>query len=180
MRYALVLLALLVACTKVPDVPGPSPIVVPNTDDCGAMCEHLRDLGCEEGDPVFNSDMPGQLGRPNQSCEDFCRETQTNGVFLNPRCVKRVASCEAIETARKKVCQPLRRLGPGGATPWGYACEGLLGHRHEPVSHRGGREGRRRVALDPLVELSGGIEEVFRCLLPGAQFGQLALEEWLH
>jgi nitrous oxide reductase accessory protein NosL len=96
--------ALVATCKNVPDAPGPSPINVPDTDQCAAMCQHIGPkaeggLGCEEGEPVFDSDK----GR-NVSCQEFCEATQTNGAFLNPRCVKKVGSCDEIESARKKTC----------------------------------------------------------------------------
>jgi nitrous oxide reductase accessory protein NosL len=106
LALVVVLTTLLVGCPKPPDAPGPAPINVPDTDVCAAMCEHLgpKGLNCEEGQPVYNSDLPGPTGVPNQSCESFCRETQINGLFLNPKCLKSVPSCDLIEDWRKKTC----------------------------------------------------------------------------
>lgn len=96
---ALILLAL--GCPpKDPVVPPPNPPV--DTDLCGEMCEHLKTLGCEEGEDVYNNDIPGPVDEPNQSCEDWCAEMQDKGVFINPRCVSKVESCDEIETARQK------------------------------------------------------------------------------
>jgi len=100
--------ALLVGCPHPVDreAPGPRPINPPDTDLCSAMCQHLgpKDkggLGCEEGMPVYDSDKPGPANVPNTSCEDFCKTSQDRGVFLNPRCLKLVPSCDKIEEFRK-------------------------------------------------------------------------------
>lgn len=89
------------------EAPSPAPIVPPDTDLCGKMCQHIgpKDkggLGCEEGMPVYDSDKPGPKDVPNVSCEEFCRTSQDRGAFLNPRCVSLVKSCNDIESARKK------------------------------------------------------------------------------
>lgn len=89
-----------------------APIEIPDDSFCGAMCRHLGPktpdtpdaLNCEEGGPVYNSDLPGPVGLPNQSCRDFCLSTQSNGVFLNPRCLMKVPSCDLIEEWRTKSC----------------------------------------------------------------------------
>ncbi len=76
---------------------------------CDAMCKHIGPksqggLGCEEGNPVYDSDRPGPAGVPNKTCTDFCVEQQNNGVFINPRCVMKVKSCDEVEMARLKTC----------------------------------------------------------------------------
>jgi len=82
----------------------PPPIPPPDTDLCDAMCDHIGPdgLGCEEGEDVYNSDIEGPKDVPNQSCGDFCRELQDKGVFVNPRCVATVPSCDVIEDYRLK------------------------------------------------------------------------------
>lgn len=74
------------------------------------MCQHIGPkaqggLGCPEGDPVYDSDLPGPRGTPNKSCEQFCKDQQSNGVFINPRCVAQVKSCDEIEAARQRTCK---------------------------------------------------------------------------
>ena len=68
------------------------------------MCDHIGPTGlkCEEGTPVYNNDLPGPANVPNQSCADNCKELQTKGVFVNPRCVSTVPSCDKIEDYRQK------------------------------------------------------------------------------
>jgi hypothetical protein len=74
------------------------------------MCLHIGPkaqggLGCEEGDPVYDSDLPGPKGVPNKSCTAFCTGQQANGVFVNPRCIIQVKSCGEIESARQRTCK---------------------------------------------------------------------------
>jgi hypothetical protein len=74
------------------------------------MCAHIGPvdeggLGCAEGQPVYDSTLPGDAGVPNESCTQFCEKQQANGVFINPRCVMQVTSCSQIETARAQTCQ---------------------------------------------------------------------------
>jgi len=112
MRFKFLLVVGLLALTGCPktvdrEAPSPAPINPPNTDLCGKMCQHIgpKDkggLGCEEGEAVYNSDKPGPVDVPNETCEDFCRTTQDRGAFLNPKCVALVKSCAEIEPARKK------------------------------------------------------------------------------
>lgn len=90
----------LIGCPMEPPVPPPNPPV--DTDWCGKMCGHLKGLGCEEGQPLYNNDLPGPEGEPNQSCEDNCVELQDKGFFVNPRCVATVPTCEDIEPYRQK------------------------------------------------------------------------------
>lgn len=84
----------------------PNPVSPPDTDLCGAMCDHLAVLGCEEGKPVYDSDRPGLAGVPNMSCTEFCQDQQAKGTYINPRCVLKVEKCADIEPARKLTCMP--------------------------------------------------------------------------
>ena len=65
------------------------------------MCNHLKDLGCEEGEPLYNSDLPGPVDIPNQTCEANCVELQDKGFFVNPRCVTDAPQCDQIEDFRQ-------------------------------------------------------------------------------
>ena len=82
----------------------PAPINPPDSDLCETMCDHIGPSGldCEEGKPLYNSDLLGDPGVPNQSCADACHEWQDKGVFVNPRCVSTVPSCDLIEDYRQK------------------------------------------------------------------------------
>lgn len=103
MRYAAILSVVAIILVGCP-TPGksPNPIPVPDTHMCGDMCNYLIQLGCEEGKPLYDSDVPGPVGVPNESCEDWCVKQQGNGIFLNPRCVMKATSCLAVETMRQK------------------------------------------------------------------------------
>ncbi len=103
-RLILVLALALPGCPQTePNVPPP-PNPPVDTDLCEKMCEHIGPTGlkCEEGEPVYNNDVPGPANVPNQSCADNCRELQTKGVFVNPRCVILAPSCDQIESYRQK------------------------------------------------------------------------------
>lgn len=101
--FALLTLLVLGACPiQGSNHPGPRPIDPPDSDMCSMMCEHLAGLGCEEGKPVYNSDLPGPEGQPNQSCEDNCEELQDRGYFFNPKCVGEVTQCSQIEDYRDR------------------------------------------------------------------------------
>lgn len=67
---------------------------------CGRMCQHFRDLECEEGKSIYDSDLPGPVGEPNLTCEMFCRSQTNLGVDLNPECSAKAPTCEEIEAYR--------------------------------------------------------------------------------
>lgn len=103
------LLLLLLGCPATREAPTPSPKPVPDTELIPEMCRHIGPvseggLGCDEGNPTYNSDLPGPPGVPNQSCVDFYTELQDRGYFVNPRCILLVTSCDQIEPARQKLC----------------------------------------------------------------------------
>lgn len=87
-------------CSKSLPSPPPKPPTPPTVLE--GMCQHLRDLGCEEGLPVYNDDLPGPLDVPNQSCEDFHADLEKEGIKVNALCVSRVRSCDEIEDYRAK------------------------------------------------------------------------------
>jgi hypothetical protein len=104
MRKPLLLLTIL-TCFGCPPAVTPAA----NSNLCGPMCAHIGPideggLGCTEGEPVYNSTLPGDPGVPNESCTQFCVHQQANGVNVNPSCVMRVTSCFDIEAARQKTC----------------------------------------------------------------------------
>ena len=67
-----------------PPAPPPAP---PIASACAAYCQHLRALGCQEGEP-----LPG-----GASCEKFCIDTETNGHDLHISCVLQLQSCAALQ-----------------------------------------------------------------------------------
>lgn len=103
-RLILAVALLLPGCPPSEPPLPPSPNPPPDTDLCGKMCDHIGPTGlkCEEGNPVYNNDIPGPADVPNQSCADNCKELQDKGVFVNPRCVATVPNCDQIEAFRQK------------------------------------------------------------------------------
>ncbi len=102
--YPLVLLLLSLGCTPPRESPSPQPAVIPDTELCSPMCDHLATLKCEEARPTYDSDLPGPRGVPNLPCSLLCAQLQGNGYFVNPKCVMMVAVCTDIEAARKRKC----------------------------------------------------------------------------
>jgi hypothetical protein len=87
MRYFFILLiAFFISCHIYGPVVGPAPIT-PIDKDCAGACQHLRDLGCEEGQPLEDG----------TSCETFCEATIKNGHALRPSCIKTLTSCDPVE-----------------------------------------------------------------------------------
>jgi len=87
--------------------PAPEPEPQPVHSACADMCQAIGPvqeggLGCEEGNSVYDSDLPGKPGVPNESCTDFCGKQQKNGIDLKPQCVAKVRSCSEIEPARQQ------------------------------------------------------------------------------
>jgi len=67
--------------------PSPAPIEPKDTKDCPLACEHLRALGCPEGEPLEDG----------TTCEKFCKDTQESGHALRPSCVITITSCDQID-----------------------------------------------------------------------------------
>ncbi len=65
----------------------PTPIEPTDTADCAGACQHLQDLGCEEGEPLEDG----------TTCEAFCEATQKSGHALRPACIITIPYCEAME-----------------------------------------------------------------------------------
>lgn len=76
-------------CDPPPDYPTRiRPIEAGTPADCKAACDHLRSLGCEEGNPTPKG----------ATCEDVCNSVESSGtVTLDPGCVANIAKCEEID-----------------------------------------------------------------------------------
>ena len=106
------LFVLVLSCsvaTPEPVTPTPMPEVIVDTSECTKACDNLRKLGCSEGDPIVTNtgcvttdDCPSfqrcESGRCVASCEVFCNDTQTQGVWLDPTCVAEITGCERIDS----------------------------------------------------------------------------------
>ncbi len=58
---------------------------------CEAFCQHLRTLGCKEGEPLASG----------TSCETFCVDTQEAGHDLKIACVLKIQSCGEVQSCNK-------------------------------------------------------------------------------
>ena len=65
----------------------PTPVVT-DTEYCDLAQTHLLQLKCEEGNPT----------KKGKSFSIVCRETQTNGIFINPKCLSQITSCDQVNT----------------------------------------------------------------------------------
>lgn len=108
----------LAACSSCKNNAGlvtPNPPVVTDQGDCAAACENLQRLHCSEGDPVdmgmschtaadcTKNGAPDPLqecvaGKCEVSCVNFCIDTENQGVWLDPACVKSIDSCDKVES----------------------------------------------------------------------------------
>lgn len=90
-----ILFCLAIGCSQ-PVPPHPTPVVV-DTAVCIEADQHLQQL-CN-ADPTKNAyccevSAPTKKGK---SFTQFCIEKQNQGVFLNPRCLSQVSSCDKID-----------------------------------------------------------------------------------
>ena len=69
-------------------VPGPAPIVM-STDECASTCKFLRDNQCELGFSFTreNKRCDSESNPTCTTCEQFCKETIENNVWLDTDCV---------------------------------------------------------------------------------------------
>lgn len=88
---------------------SPHPPVITDSDQCPAACENLRRLGCEEGQPIDVATKcgtgmdctPGQYcesGTCHATCDQFCREMEASGVWLDPVCVSQITDCRQLNS----------------------------------------------------------------------------------
>lgn len=100
---------LLVGCAANPGV-TPVPPVIVDQSDCQAACDNLNHLNCDDGKDIDmklecanNSECsPGQNCSPVTKtcvapCLTFCIDTENKGVWLDPKCVAQITSCDQIE-----------------------------------------------------------------------------------
>lgn len=88
--------------------PTPDPPVVTDQAMCGAACDRLNLLGCEEGKPIdmyvecaptsgCGGGMECYDGGCYTTCAEFCVQTEDQGVWLQPGCVMNILSCDQLE-----------------------------------------------------------------------------------
>lgn len=88
MKQLYLVLSLLITtdCSIEQSKPRPTPVVTDN-NFCKNAQNNLLKLNCEEGKPT----------KKGKTFEQFCLETQENGVFLNPRCLSNITNCSEID-----------------------------------------------------------------------------------
>lgn len=103
-------------CPKAVNITALPPVIT-DQDSCAAACENLKRLGCKEGLPVdmgtmckFDTDCLdvygaidtlqtcSALGSCMTVCTNFCHATEDHGVWLDPVCVSKVQTCDAIDS----------------------------------------------------------------------------------
>lgn len=115
----LIIFLLAFGCSTTTSV-TPTPPVVTDQADCSAACSNLRKLGCEDGLPIdmhvkctikqeCNDGQECVNGSCQASCEQFCLDTENQGVWLDPGCVAHINACNEIDSCPvpKKVVSPL-------------------------------------------------------------------------
>lgn len=105
-KFALLLLALLVTgCPKnQPDPvgPKPGPIIVKDTDLCGAAKDNLEEMQCmnRDGTKMW-------INNQGEGFDETCRRLQEEGgIFLDPKCVSEAQTCDEA-----KACPPSEAEG---------------------------------------------------------------------
>lgn len=94
-RYFTILLSIIIiSCLTKQVNPVKPPVIPTDTALCPDACIHLRQLNCEEG-----NDLIMKTGRV-VTCEQFCKDTQDTGIWLNPSCIINITECDSVE----KVC----------------------------------------------------------------------------
>lgn len=88
--FALAFACCALGCPSEPVVPEPVVPKVEGSEWCEPAQKNLLALGCEEGQPT----------KEGKSFSDFCKETQANGIDLNPKCLASIHACDQID----KVC----------------------------------------------------------------------------
>jgi hypothetical protein len=102
------LAAIFVGCPKSLGVTSQPPVVT-DQDQCVPACAKLKELHCADGEPIDMKKScviqaecgPGQTcsgGTCHASCEQFCRDTEDQGVWLDPICVSQITSCDQVDS----------------------------------------------------------------------------------
>jgi len=85
-KYFIILLVgfNLINCNTTNVSPPREPVVVKDTLFCKDAEIHLTELSCEIAKPT----------KKGLSFEEFCKQTQDSGIFINPKCLSSIASCD--------------------------------------------------------------------------------------
>jgi hypothetical protein len=93
--FLIVLNLITIGCaSRKPVDPHPTPIVT-DTDLCITADQHLQDIGCiPKGKPYT---------KKGKSFTQFCVETHNNGIFLNPKCLASISTCEQMDVCTNTI-----------------------------------------------------------------------------
>jgi hypothetical protein len=93
MKLIILFSILLISCASNKDyLPHANPITLDN-DYCAAAELNLKTLKCIPEDKPYT--------KKGKSFSEFCIDTQINGIFINPKCISTIQSCEDFT---KDVC----------------------------------------------------------------------------
>ena len=89
---------------------SPNPPVIVDQNMCAAACNNIgpKGLNCEEGKPInvkrqcastaqCSRGETCESGWCSVSCEQFCVDTENQGVWLDPTCVAKITSCDQVD-----------------------------------------------------------------------------------
>jgi hypothetical protein len=96
------IVSLIFACSKFSGSnppPAPAPLVS-DTDYCGPAETNLEKLCQTNSTANAYCCKVVALTALHKTFEQFCTETQNSGVFLNPKCLAAVVSCDQIDKCR--------------------------------------------------------------------------------
>lgn len=96
-NIAYLLLLFLISCKDpVYQPPRPTPIVT-DTEMCKPAQLHLEELCAQESKVNAYCCRVVKPTLKGKTYTQFCEEKQSQGVFLNPRCVSNVSTCDQID-----------------------------------------------------------------------------------
>lgn len=112
--------------TPKPPVVTPVPPAVVDQDACLAACDNLNRLNCEDGKDIetktkclINAECGvGQTcsakGLCIAPCVTFCRDTEEQGVWLDPNCVAEITACDQVDNCPLATPKVSSGGGPNG------------------------------------------------------------------
>lgn len=99
MRYSLVVLVILFACSGPKPKPGPGPVTPPEPQACEAAEAKLRELDCRRDDGSPWAATPG--GTP---FAEACRRALKDGRDWKPQCIAKIEGCATLMCAYRGEC----------------------------------------------------------------------------
>lgn len=88
--------ALVINCGSTTVQSHPTPVVT-DTAMCVTADQHLASLCSADSSKNAYCCLVDALTKKGKNYTQFCIEKQNEGVFLNPRCISQVTSCDQID-----------------------------------------------------------------------------------